>query len=1549
MKKKRQSISVMSMLTIILFLNINVTKAFSNSSKEEALKKSFSLEKNSGFLENKGQVKGFDGQNHPEVRFSLTKGNTSIFILPSGIAYQFTQKHYPEGYNLPDASTSASKEVALLNALSGKIRTETYRMDMELIGANKNALITTEGKSEDYINFYTTNTLDVHNYSKLIVHEIYPGIDWVIYNNENGFKYDFVLQPNADASLIKLKFINQEGLKINEDGSLTLSNRMGSITEKNPVSIQNGKIIETAFENKNDVVSFKLGNYNSNEQLTIDPSVVWATYYGGTGGDAGRSCITDASGNVYMAGYTPSTGTGVISSGGYQIAYGGGTNDAYLVKFSSAGTRLWATYFGGTGNDLGYSCATDALGNVYLCGTTNSSGLAVTVHDLTFGGVNDAFLVKFSSSGGILWATYYGDAGDDGGAACTVDGSNNVYLSGQTKSSSGTTIATTGSSQATLSGTGTTFDAYLVKFNSGGTRQWGTYYGGTGEEEGNSCTTDASGNVFLAGATTSAASSLMTLNPHQPAPGGSNDAYLAKFNNLGVRQWSTFYGGTSTDFGYDCTTDAAGNAFLAGSTNSSAGIAHMGYLMSYTGVTHAFIAKFNSTGVRQWGTYYGSTTGVTNGRSCIINAANEVYLMGYTTAPSGIASGGVQNTIGVGSIDAFVVKFNSLGNTRIWGTYYGGTGADYAYAVAQSTTGDIYFCGNTSSTSAIFSGTGYDSGYNGVVDGFLVKLFDCSLPSAPLSVTGTSMICSGTTNTYSIAAVSGATSYTWTLPSGWSGTSTTTSISATAGTTGGTISVITNNACGSSSAATLVVTVDLIPISPTSIIGTSTICSGTTNTYNIATIAGATSYTWTLPGGWTGTSTTTSISATAGTGGGTISVVANNACGSSSPVILAVVVSTAIPSVPGIISGSSAICSGTINTYSISTVAGATSYTWTLPSGWSGTSTTNSISATAGTASGNITVTANNACGSSSAVILAIVVSTAITSTPGPMTGSNNVCSGATNTYSIAAVPGATSYIWTLPAGWSGTSSTNSISATAGISGGTVSVLANNVCGSTGPATRSVSVMLTPAASSGISGPSVLCSGTTNTYSISAVAGATIYGWTLPSGWAGTSTTTSISTTAGTTGGTISVIAYNISCASTPATFSVTVNPLPATPSSISGTSIICSGTTNMYSIAAVSGATSYTWTLPGGWSGISTTTSISATAGTTGGTISVTADNVCGSSSPTTLSTTVNPLPATPSGITGTFVLCEGATNTYSIPAVAGATSYTWTLPSGWSGTSTTNSISATAGTASGNITLTANNACGSSSAVTAIASVENIPSSPVGISGLSTICEGSTNTYSIASVIGTSSYTWTLPSGWSGTSTTINISATADTTGGTISVTANNVCGSSSPTTLAVGVNPFPNNAVTLASNTITATQVGATYQWLNCNTGFSQILGQTSQAYTAGANGSYAVQVTLSGCIDTSACSVITGVGIGEQSSNDLISLFPNPTSGKFTINLTNQQGSINYTLITLEGRVVKKANNVTTNNIEVDLTNESKGIYLLRINENDSNKVYKIARQ
>lgn len=732
-----------------------------------------------------------------------------------------------------------------------------------------------------------------------------------------------------------------------------------------------------------------------------------------------------------------------------------------------------------------------------------------------------------------------------------------------------------------------------------------------------------------------------------------------------------------------------------------------------------------------------------------------------------------------------------------------------------------------------------------------------------------------------------------------------------------------------------------VPTTPGSISGTSTICSGTSNTYSVAPVSGATSYTWSLPSGWSGTSTTETITTTASLNGGTISVTADNGCGSSSAQTLLVTVN-AIPATPGSITGLTAVCSGSTNTFSVSPVSGATSYTWTLPNGWTGSSSTLSINATANASAGTLSVTANNTCGNSTAQTLAVSVNST-PATPVAISGTDTICNGSTNAYSVVAVNGATSYTWTLPSGWSGVSNTENINTTAASVGGTISVTANNTCGNSTPQALPVSVNTSPAIPGSISGNAAVCDGSANDYSVLAVNGATSYTWSLPNGWSGTSSSDTINATANSTGGNISVTANNTCGNSAAQTLAVSVTALPSNPGAISGLDTICNGNTTIYSVVAVNGAISYTWTLPNGWSGTSATETISTTVNSTVGTVSVTADNTCGSSSAATLDVAVNSVPTTPAVINGDDTVCSGTSNSYSVSAVAEANSYIWTLPNGWSGTSATETINTTSNSTGGNILVTADNGCGSSSAATLVVSVISIPATPVAINGLDSICAGSTNVFDITAVSDATGYTWILPNGWSGTSLTESISATADASNGNISVSADNSCGSSTAQTLSVTVNPLPVVTFDVSPNYVcsnlnpvlalnSGTPAGGTYsgQGVSGNSFDASTLNPASYVLTYTAANSF-------GCVAGDTATVVVDICDAIPSTIEAyISIYPNPFQNTVTVYTGSDYAQINAVLFDAAGRVVKQVQpEAGVSLFEINTLELSSGYYTLSI--------------
>lgn len=334
---------------------------------------------------------------------------------------------------------------------------------------------------------------------------------------------------------------------------------------------------------------------------------------------------------------------------------------------------------------------------------------------------------------------------------------------------------------------------------------------------------------------------------------------------------------------------------------------------------------------------------------------------------------------------------------------------------------------------------------------------------------------------------------------------------------------------------------------------------------------------------------------------------------------------------------------------------------------------------------------------------------------PGPagaVSGLNTLCQGTDNVfYSVPLIVRANHYIWSLPMGAviiSG-DGTNSIMVnySSSAQSGNISVYGANGAGN-GPASAAFPITVNPLCGNAglISGANVVCKNTSVSYTVPSIANATIYAWTLPDGATGISTTNSILVMYGATAvsGIISVKGHNPCGDGAISTLAINVNSLPENAGSISGPTSICQGSNAVsYSVPAIANATDYIWTYSGTGATLSngTTNSItmSLAANATDGNLTVAGVNSCGNGAVSTKAITVSALPAAAGTISGLSTVHQGQYSVnYTVPTIAYATSYIWTLPAGATGTSITNSISVNYGSSaiSGDITVKGNNTCG-------------------------------------------------------------------------------------------------------------------------------------------------------------------------------------------------------------------------------------------------------------
>lgn len=344
-------------------------------------------------------------------------------------------------------------------------------------------------------------------------------------------------------------------------------------------------------------------------------ALIYSTYLGGNGFDVATSIALDPTGNAYVAGYNYAADF-PTTQGAYQTA-SKGPYDAFIAKLNASGSALvYSTYLGGTGDDYVSGIAVDSLANAYVTGLTISSDFPMqNAPQPTFGGYYDAFVTKLNAAGSALvYSTYLGGTGWDGGRGIAVDSLGNAYVAGQTGSNNFPT--TPGAYQTTHGGND---DAFVAKINGSGSLVYSTYLGGSGGEAANAIAVDQSGNAYVTGTNLNGGfpvKDALQTNPNTE----SFEAFVTKLAADGnTLVYSTYLGGTGNDLGLGIAVDLLGSAYVAGVTQSPDFPTTPGaYQQINAGVYDAFVVKIAAASVGK----------ITGGGS--ISVADNIGTFGFT-------------------------------------------------------------------------------------------------------------------------------------------------------------------------------------------------------------------------------------------------------------------------------------------------------------------------------------------------------------------------------------------------------------------------------------------------------------------------------------------------------------------------------------------------------------------------------------------------------------------------------------------------------------------------------------------------------------------------------------------------------------------------------------------------------------------------------------------------------------------------------------------------------------------------------------------------------
>jgi len=690
------------------------------------------------FIENNGQV-------DKEVSFYERGAGHAAFFTAKGVTLALTKRE-----SKADKASFTKYIPGLETKKAEKATTEAVTLSFE--GANAKAKISSSEKMPGHVNYFVGNDKskwrsNIPTYGAVIYKDVYKNIDVKFYGNNKNIEHDVIVRPGGDFTNVKFAYSGIKGLSVTEAGELEVNLRHGKIIEEKPVIYQvfNGEKVAVngtykIFKGEEGAFTygFDVASYDHTRDLVIDPVLVYSTYLGGNGNDAGQGIAIDNTGSAYVTGETESVDFPLLNP--IQALNGGGLFDVFVTKINPAGTAIvYSTYLGGSTEDIAWSITVDATGAAYLVGNTDSADFPLlNPIQATLGGMSDSFITKINPAGSaIIYSTYLGGAGSEFGFEIALDNTGAAYLTGATDSADFPLMnpIQAGFGGRGLGGGSFLGDAFVTKINPAGSALvYSTYIGGMDNDTGFGIAVDASGSAYVSGVTGSADFPLQS--PNQGLYGGGvADAFATKINPAGsALVYSTYIGGSGEDAAFNIAIDASGNPYVAGDTDSVDFPLMSPIQSSNGGAFDVFITKLNSLGSAYiYSTYIGGASNDA-ANSILIDGSGAAYLTGLTLSTNFPLVAPIQATHGGGIWDVFVLKVNPAGSAIVYSTYLGGSGTDQSRGLAVDSLGAVYVAGLTSSTDFPTMGP-MQPANGGVVDAFITKISGAPAPDLQLFIT----------------------------------------------------------------------------------------------------------------------------------------------------------------------------------------------------------------------------------------------------------------------------------------------------------------------------------------------------------------------------------------------------------------------------------------------------------------------------------------------------------------------------------------------------------------------------------------------------------------------------------------------------------------------------------------------------------------------------------------------------------------------------------------------------------------------------------------------
>jgi gliding motility-associated-like protein len=596
------------------------------------------------------------GQWDDRILYNVELVNGNMIIEKDGFTYSLSDIRSKVGHNHEGEEEHHDDELIHAHVIKSKF-----------LGSNWQGKSVVKDSSFHYSNYFLGNDQSkwkskIHGYSHVSMRNLYPGIDLVLDGKDKQLKYSYIVAPGHSPSAIQIEFTGSDKIWLDNEGRLHINNRFGEIQESAPVAwtIKEGKkkAVMCHFSIQGNIVSFELPNgYDETAELVIDPSLTFSTFTGSIVDNWGFTAAPDVNGNLFAGGIVFGTGY-PLTSGAFDLSFNGGTGafpiDIGITKFNANGTALiYSTYIGGSGNETPQSIISAPNGDLFIYGVTSSVNfpMAGTPYDPTFNGGpvadenslnfvgSDIYVARLNASGtSLIASTYIGGSNIDGlnrdilqynygdqfRGEIVVDAALNVYVASSTYSGN---FPIVGGMQSGIAGAQ---DAVVFKMpGTLSSLTWSTFFGGTGNETGNSLQLASNGNVYFTGGTTS--NNLPITNGLDlTANGGLSDGYVAQLNGAnGSFVSGTYMGFNEYDQAYFVQLDVDDKVYVFGQTQTAWPITPGKYGTANSG---QFIQKYNAglTAI-EWTTMIGSGSGNVeiSPTAFLVSDCYDIYLSGW--------------------------------------------------------------------------------------------------------------------------------------------------------------------------------------------------------------------------------------------------------------------------------------------------------------------------------------------------------------------------------------------------------------------------------------------------------------------------------------------------------------------------------------------------------------------------------------------------------------------------------------------------------------------------------------------------------------------------------------------------------------------------------------------------------------------------------------------------------------------------------------------------------------------------------------------------------